>query len=180
MNYEESIEQLKKGAEQYEAQGKYTGDVSKAARRRAVGGQAPFAVVVTCSDSRVIPEAIFSCGIGDIFVIRTAGNVIGDHELASIEYAAHHLHVPLTVVLGHTNCGAVKAAMDGETDGHIGVITAAIQRVIDGEKNPGKALLMNTRNSVRRIRDDLGGSVPHKVVGAIYDIESGHVDWLDE
>ena len=110
MTAEESLAKLKTGAAAYAASGAFSGDVSEAVRQRTAEGQHPFATVVTCSDSRVIPEAIFSCGIGDIFVIRTAGSVIGAHELASIEYAAHHLHVPLTVVLGHTHCGAVGAA----------------------------------------------------------------------
>src|SRR5690606_26127797 len=82
--------------------------------------QHPFAVVITCSDSRVAPEIIFDEGIGDLFVIRTAGNLIGDLELGSIEYATEHLHTSLVVVLGHTECGAVKAFLEGgETCGHI-------------------------------------------------------------
>ncbi|MCX7971435.1 MAG: carbonic anhydrase, partial [Negativicutes bacterium] len=72
-------------------------------------GQHPFAVVVSCSDSRVPPEIVFDCGIGDLFVIRTAGEVVEDVEMGSIEYAVNHLGVKLVVVLGHTECGAVKA-----------------------------------------------------------------------
>ena len=138
------------------------------------------ATIVTCSDSRVIPEAIFSCGIGEIFVIRTAGSVIGAHELASIEYAAHHLHVPLTVVLGHMHCGAVGAAIAGETEGNVGVITRAIREVIGEETDPLKATRLNAENSVRRIREDLAGGGAHRVCGAVYDIETGHVTWMED
>lgn len=82
--------------------------------------QHPFAVVVTCSDSRLSPELIFDQGIGDLFVIRTAGNIISGVELGSIEYAVEHLGVKLVVVVGHENCGAVKAFVDGEeAPGHI-------------------------------------------------------------
>jgi len=82
--------------------------------------QHPFAVVLTCSDSRVAPELIFDQGIGDLFVIRTAGNIIGGVELGSIEYAVEHLGVRLLVVMGHENCGAVKAFVEGgKAPGHI-------------------------------------------------------------
>ena len=76
-------------------------------------GQRPIAIVVSCSDSRIPPEIVFDQGLGDIFVVRTAGHVLDDAALASIEYAAEHLHVPLAVALGHQDCGAVKAAVGG-------------------------------------------------------------------
>ena len=82
-------------------------------------GQHPHAIIVTCSDSRVIPETIFSAGLGELFVIRVAGNVIDDHQLGSIEYAAGHLGSPVVVVLGHTHCGAVDAAINSDPEGYI-------------------------------------------------------------
>ena len=178
MQAEESLARLKAGATQYAARGAYMGDVSAAMRQRLASGQAPFATVVTCSDSRVVPEAIFGCGLGEIFVIRTAGSVIGAHELASIEYAAHHLHVPLTVVLGHTHCGAVGAALAGEIEGNVGVITRAIRQAVGETTDPLQATRLNAANSVRRIRQDLQGGETHVVRGAIYDIETGQVTWL--
>lgn len=84
---------------------------NKAHRMKLVNGQHPFAVVICCSDSRVAPEVIFDQGLGDIFVIRNAGNVLDEHVLGSIEYAVHHLGVNLVIVLGHESCGAVGAAM---------------------------------------------------------------------
>src|SRR5678810_283084 len=83
-------------------------------------GQKPFVVVVSCSDSRVPPELIFDQGLGDVFSIRTAGNVIGDYELGSIEYAVEHLHCKLIVVLGHENCGAIQAYASSENENHTG------------------------------------------------------------
>ena len=77
-------------------------------------GQHPFAVVVSCSDSRVPPELVFNQGLGDLFVVRVAGNIVNEENLASIEYAVEHLKAPLIVVLGHTHCGAVKAAVAGK------------------------------------------------------------------
>ncbi len=78
------------------------------------GSQAPFAVVLTCSDSRVAPEVIFDRGIGDLFVVRDAGNVVDPLVIGSIEYGVGHLKAPLVVVMGHTNCGAVSAAVSGD------------------------------------------------------------------
>ena len=89
-----------------------SGDISRRIRMSTwAKGQSPYAIIVTCSDSRVIPENIFSAGIGELFVIRLAGNIIDDHQLGSIEYAAGHLGCRLVVVLGHTHCGAVDAAI---------------------------------------------------------------------
>lgn len=90
-----------------------SGDISRRIRMSTwAKGQSPYAIIVTCSDSRVIPENIFSAGIGELFVIRLAGNIIDDHQLGSIEYAAGHLGCRLVVVLGHTHCGAVDAAIN--------------------------------------------------------------------
>ena len=98
----------------YAAAASNDGDVSRELRRQtAEDGQSPYAVVLACSDSRVPPEHIFNAGIGELFVIRTAGNVVGEYELGSIEYGAEHLHAQLVLVLGHSGCGAVEAALNG-------------------------------------------------------------------
>ena len=86
-------------------------------RNALIDGQNPFAVVLTCSDSRVVPELIFDTGIGELFVIRVAGNITNTSSIASIEYAVAHLEVKLLVVLGHQNCGAVTAALAGDDNG---------------------------------------------------------------
>ena len=110
----EAIQKLKEGNARYLDASSNPGDISKLIRKKTCEeGQSPYAIVVTCSDSRVIPESIFSAGIGELFVIRVAGNVIDNHQLGSIEYAADHLGTNLVVVLGHTHCGAVGAAIGG-------------------------------------------------------------------
>ncbi len=100
-------------------------------RARTAAGQSPFAVVVGCSDSRVAAEIVFDCGLGDLFVVRTAGHLLGAEGLASVEFAVSALHVPLIVVLGHDRCGAIAAALDAfDHDrayaGHLGVIVERI------------------------------------------------------
>ena len=146
-------------------------------------GQSPYAIIVTCSDSRVIPESIFSAGIGELFVIRLAGNVIDDYQLGSIEYAAGHLGCRLVVVLGHTHCGAVDAAIHHEPEGYIKYITDEIKKAIGDEKDPYKASCRNVRHSVQEIEKSL--CIHHmeeetglRVVGAMYHIEDGSVEFL--
>lgn len=155
--------------------------------------QHPFAVVVTCSDSRVSPEIIFDEGLGDLFVIRTAGNLIGDLELGSIEYAVEHLGVPLVVVLGHTECGAVKAFLEGgECHGHIRQIVEALmqeqeeQQILAHEgKNLTACIEGNVVHGVAQIRQQpmIAEKMAQKqvnVVPMVYDVHSGKVTVLNE
>ncbi len=147
-------------------------------------GQKPYAIIVTCSDSRVIPEMIFSAGIGDLFVIRVAGNVIDDHQLGSIEYAAEHLGTGLVVVLGHTKCGAIDAVLTGHSSGYIKYIADEIEQAIGDEKDPYKACCLNVSQSVSTIEHSLQIQKDEeeyglKVVGAVYDLDSGKVTFLD-
>ena len=161
-----------------------SGDISRRIRLSTwTKGQSPYAIIVTCSDSRVIPENIFSAGIGELFVIRLAGNIIDDHQLGSIEYAAGHLGCRLVVVLGHTHCGAVDAAIHHQPDGYIKYITDEIKQAIGEETDPYKASCLNVRHSVREIEKSL--CIHHieeetglRVVGAMYHIEDGSVEFL--
>ena len=161
-----------------------SGDISRRIRLFTwTKGQSPYAIIVTCSDSRVIPENIFSAGIGELFVIRLAGNVIDDHQLGSIEYAAGHLGCRLVVVLGHTHCGAVDAAIHHEPEGYIKYITDEIKKAVGDEMDPYKASCLNVRHSVREIEKSL--CIHHieeetglRVVGAMYHIEDGSVEFL--
>lgn len=146
-------------------------------------GQQPYAIIITCSDSRVVPELIFSAGIGDLFVIRVAGNVIDSHQLGSIEYAAEHLGTGLIVVLGHDKCGAVDTAMNHEPDGYIKHITDEILKAIGNEKNEFKACCLNVKHSCEIIEHSLQIQKDEreyglKVLGAIYHLESGEVEFL--
>ncbi len=174
---EEALKKLKEGNARYIETNAYGGDVSSDKRAyNAINGQKPYAIVVACSDSRVIPEAIFSCGVGDIFVIRVAGNVIGDMELGSIEYAAGHLGVKLCVILGHTHCGAVGAAMGGDVHGKTALIAKEISSAIGCEKDEKTASMLNVVRQAKRLRRAMSWIT---VAEAVYDIESGAVEWND-
>ena len=163
-----------------------TGDISKEMRlQTAEQGQHPYAIVITCSDSRVSPESIFSAGIGDLFVIRVAGNVLDNHQLGSIEYAAEHLGTKLIVMLGHTRCGAVGAVLAGHSGGFIDYLLKDIALAIGDEKDAFKASCLNVQHGVQRIRRELKihPSEDEKgleVIGAIYHIEDGTVEFLPE
>jgi carbonic anhydrase len=166
--------------------------------RRALAagqGQHPLATVLTCSDSRVPPEIIFDQGLGDIFVIRVAGNVSATDEIGSIEYAVDHLATPLVVVLGHSQCGAVTAVVeDAKLPPNIAALVAPIKPAAAKarEDNPeaAKDVLLNAAikaNVWQSIADMLGQSpiIREKVrdgrvrvVGALYGIDSGQVQWL--
>ena len=161
---------------------KYIDIVDKARLRdTAENGQHPVAIVVCCSDSRVIPEQIFDAGIGELFVIRVAGNVLDRHQLGSIEYAAGHLDCDHIIVLGHTGCGAVTAALHGGGDGFIKYITDDILEAIGDVRDPYKACCINVEHAVARLKaefsehPEIGSAV---IEGAIYDIVSGEVSWL--
>ncbi len=114
-------------------------DIGDARRKELLDGQHPSAIVVTCSDSRVAPELIFDEGLGDIFVIRVAGNVLDPVSLGSIEYAAEHLHTHLLILMGHERCGAVTAAVDaaGKPEGNIGAIVAKILPAVKKARKQG-------------------------------------------
>ncbi|HEV8268896.1 MAG TPA: carbonic anhydrase [Thermoanaerobaculia bacterium] len=161
---------------------------NRARRKELASGQQPFAVVVSCSDSRVPPEIVFDQGLGDLFVVRVAGNVVDDTALGSIEYAVEHLGSRLVVVLGHERCGAVKAALDGgEAHGHVGslvhAIAPAVEKVKDAE---GDKLDLAVRANVSRVVEQLRGSEPLlkeavgkgdlKIVGMRYDLDTGKVE----
>ncbi|MBR6090823.1 MAG: hypothetical protein IKP86_12880 [Anaerolineaceae bacterium] len=150
-------------------------------KETAQNGQKPYAIIICCSDSRVIPEQIFSASVGDLFVIRVAGNVLDRHQLGSIEYAAAHLGCRLIVMLGHTHCGAVDAAVSGHADGYVSYITEDILEAAGSEKDPLKACRLNVLHGVTRIKNEFAEHpeiTGVEVRGALYDIEAGTVEWL--
>ena len=163
-----------------------------ARRRKEVleKGQYPFAAVVACSDSRVPPELVFDQGLGDLFVVRAAGNLLDDLGIASLEYAAAHLGVPLIVVMGHSKCGAVTAAVKGsEAPGRLSVIHAALASSVEKVKDrPGDVVDAAARENVKslvaaleRSEGSLKALVDRgalRVVGAFYDIERGLVEFI--
>ena len=165
-------------------------DQSEARRKEIAGTQEPFAIVLTCADSRVSPEIYFDQGLGDLFVIRNAGNVLGDEVLGSMEYAVGHLHVPLILVVGHERCGAVSAAVaGGHAEGHVSAIVEAIAPAVaasrgkDGDPvdNAVMAHAQLTAAALRASGPILSEAVKAgqvKVVAARYDLDSGRVTLL--
>lgn len=160
-------------------------------------GQHPFAALVSCSDSRVPVELIFDKGIGDLFIIRVAGNVIGEDETGSLEYAAEHLKVPLIVVLGHSECGAVTATVKGAAvEGSIKKLVEKISPAVESAKKSGPdlqgvymiraAIKENVKLGILNLKEksplikELVEKDKIKIVGAIYNIYTGEVEWLDE
>jgi len=167
-------------------------DESVEHRRKIAASQNPFAVIVTCSDSRVSPELIFDQGLGDLFVIRTAGNLLSDMEMGSIEYAVEHLRVNTVVVMGHEACGAIKALMSNQPfQGHIKTIIDSlqlepeIQQALESQ-NLEQAIKANVVHQVRALRTNLQKTITHAenrapvmVTGFLYSLESGRVIPLD-
>ena len=159
-------------------------------RKELTQGQKPFAVIIGCSDSRVSPEVIFDQGLGDLFVIRVAGNIIDAVALGSIEYAAEHLGTQLIMVLGHSKCGAVTATVQGgHAPGHILNIVDAIKPSVEKAKgHPGDLTDNTIRENVRRVTEQIRNSTPilsemYKngkvdVVSAYYNIDTGEVSLL--
>lgn len=165
-------------------------DSSLERRHELIQGQHPYAIIVGCADSRVPPELVFDAGLGDLFVIREAGNVVDDVVLGSIEYGVEHLGVKLVVVLGHESCGAITAAVAHTKEAHITSIMKAIQPAVNASKGQSgdavhNCVLANARHVAGQIRSAkpiLAKANAHgdiKVVAAIYDIESGTVSVLD-
>ena len=169
--FENTIDRLREGNKMY-----LRDRVCAEMRRQTASGQRPYAVILTCADSRVIPEAIFDAGIGELFVIRVAGNIPGRTQLASVEYAVHHLGVKTVVVLGHTNCGAVGAALAGEFEGLTGEITREIGDAIGNEHEPLAACKKNVEHGIKTVKEQVHGTFD--AVGAVYDIETGEVEFL--
>lgn len=181
---DEAKRRLVEGNEKFVASRTLSSDVSpETLLHFSQNGQQPYSIIITCSDSRVVPELIFSAGIGDLFVIRVAGNVIDSHQLGSIEYAAEHLGTGLIVVLGHDHCGAVDAAINHEPDGYIRYITDEIVKAIGDEKDEFTACCLNVKHSCEMIERSLLIQKDERkyglqVLGAIYHLESGEVEFL--
>ncbi len=177
---EDSLEILRRGNALFAKHVEYCGDITEErVVDAAENGQRPYAAIVSCSDSRVIPEVIFSAGIGELFVIRSAGNVVDDvNTIGSLEYAVGHLGCNLIVVLGHTKCGAIAETLNGFGEEHALQIIREISEAIGDEKDPDKASRLNVENSVRKISDVMQGREGLRVIGAMYDIHTGQVEFF--
>jgi carbonic anhydrase len=162
-------------------------------RRASVGNQTPFAAILACADSRVPPEIIFDQGLGDLFVVRVAGNIPGSDEIASLAYAAEHVGVDLILVVGHEGCGAVKTTIeviDGNLDpGEYAPLTQAITPAVEAARGSGASgadlLPASVEANVRLVTTQIPDRSPAiateierrkiAVVGSIYDLETGKV-----
>jgi len=189
----EALARLKAGNQRFIA-GKLEHPHQNPKRRGELAtGQRPFAIVLGCADSRTSPEVLFDQGLGDLFVIRVAGNILDDHVLGSIEYAVDHLGAQLIVVLGHQRCGAVQAAKEtldskAEAPAHINSIVAAIQPAVEATRGADveATIKANTDNVVRSLRSSEpvlkkeieAGSIT--VLGANYNLDTGTVAFTEE
>jgi carbonic anhydrase len=185
---EQALERLLAGNRRY-ATGRARRPNQNAERRAEIcGGQLPFAVILGCSDSRVPPEIVLDQGLGDLFVLRVAGNVIDDMIVGTIEMAVTHLHAPLVMVLGHSQCGAVTAVVAGdELAGHLPDLARVLQPAVDSAREMEGDLLANAvKQNALMMASQLRGSRPVlaplvaggrlNIVAAQYDLESGVVE----
>ncbi|MBU0529364.1 carbonic anhydrase [bacterium] len=157
-------------------------------RKDVLDGQNPFAVILTCSDSRVVPELIFDTGIGELFVIRVAGNIANTSTIASIEYAVAHLNVKLIVVLGHQNCGAITTALTGDNNGkNLDHLLSFIQPAISlsDSKRVDSVSLIHTKLTADKLIVEshiIAKAIENdalKIIPAYYNLESGKVDFFE-
>jgi carbonic anhydrase len=186
---EAALERLKAGHARFLAEKATPQVVDAKLRAQLAKGQAPFAVVLACADSRVSPELIFDQGFGTLFVLRVAGNVTGPDILGSVEYAVDHLRVPLVVVLGHENCGAVKAAIEDEDpEGNLGFL---LRQVHVGKHLPAdkkEALAAAIKSNVgfhaaeltkrSTILKDFAQSGRLQIATGVFSLSSGQIQWL--
>lgn len=195
---DQALELMKRGNAEFKTDAPYRAANDRDRRLAIARGQTPFAVLVSCSDSRVPPELLFGRGLGELFIVRNAGNTVDTTALGSIEYAVGVLGVPLVVVLGHQRCGAVEAAMEVVTKnatypGSIGrMIEPIVPAVLQAQaKNPSDLFMESVRTNVSRTVNRLRiGSEPIlldplkekklRIVGAAYSLDDGSVDFFDE
>ena len=187
----EALQRLLEGNRRYVGSRQTHPDQEPDRRLALRAGQHPFAVILGCADSRVPPEVIFDQGLGDLFVIRVAGNVLDDMILGSMEYAEIHLNTPLIMVLGHSRCGAVEATVEGgQMEGHISSLTSAIQPAVDRAKEQSGDLVENAvKVNAKMVAENLKTSGAHftelasagrlLIVAAYYDLETGVVEILE-
>jgi carbonic anhydrase len=195
MNRDEALARLREGNARFVAAEPQAWNADALMRQKlAAEGQHPMACIVTCSDSRVVPEILFDLSLGDLFVVRLAGNVVTPEAAASVEYAVEHLRVPVVVVLGHTQCGAMQAALEAgnaETSGPMGALLSRLRRAIESVRAKGfteaevyqAAINENARLGAEellrssRAVDEAAQSGHVTLLSAVYDLADGTVHW---
>jgi carbonic anhydrase len=192
---DESLQKIMDGNKRFASDKLMQKESCDVKRKELSTGQKPYAIVLTCSDSRVPPEVIFDQFLGDIFVIRVAGNVVDQIGLGSIEYAAEHLNSPLLFILGHSKCGAVKATLEakGKPEGNIGAIVKKIQPAAATAKKKGgsqdEVFETAIKENVKNVYNDVmtkSTIIPHlaqggklKIVAGEYNIATGKVEMIN-
>lgn len=193
---DEALQRLKDGNERFLRGEARFPTVRKETLADLAKGQHPYATILGCSDSRVPPELIFDADLGELFIVRVAGNVVSAEVMGSLQYAGAHLRTPLFVVLGHEGCGAVKAAVGTILEGiqHHSRIQILVDNIVPGlekldsrlttEQHLQQAVEHNVRWSIHQLLATPEGKAAveegrAKIVGAMYEIASGRVRWLD-
>jgi carbonic anhydrase len=184
-----ALAKLKEGNARFSSSKVSEGKPTAAKRAETAQAQHPFAIVLGCADSRTSPEILFDQNIGDIFVVRNAGNLVDDHTLGSIEYAVEHLGVRLVVVLGHERCGAVTAALAGESaPGHVQSLVRDIQPAVHAVRGKNGdvthlAVAEHARLMAAKIRNEasLGELAKEvRIISGVYDLDTGKVQWAND
>ncbi len=196
----EALERLRAGNRRFASEQRGPSmDTGEMRRSELLGGQEPFAVILGCSDSRVPAELVFDQGLGDLFVIRVAGNIVAPSQIGSVEFATARFGTRLVVVLGHTQCGAVQATLDelqrpSERQSQnlasiVDRIRPAVEDLVPWDRGPAalmhEAIRANVRQSVAQVRQgsdilqELIASDGLMIVGAEYSLETGVVDFFD-
>ncbi len=191
MSPDEAISELMAGNKRFVAQRSINPNQSKLRLKETAESQSPFAAILTCADSRVSPEIVFDRGLGDLFVVRDAGNIATSEEIGSLEYGVSVLNAKVIIVMGHQNCGAVQAAMKlGSTSGFIASIVNEILPAVEMAKQQNGELIYNaiTANVLLQkqkittspVISQLVAENKVKVIGAYYDLGTGKVDLLND
>jgi len=184
-----ALAKLKEGNARFSSSKVSQGKPTAAKRAETAQAQHPFAIVLGCADSRTAPEIVFDQNIGDLFVVRTAGNLVDEHALGSIEYAVDHLGARLIVVLGHTRCGAVTAALASDTaPGHVQSLVRDIQPAVKAAKGKDGNVTdltaaENARLMAAKIRNEasLGEFAKEvRIISGVYDLDTGKVEWAKD
>jgi carbonic anhydrase len=186
----EALERLKAGNVRFAEDKSGPKNIGKERRQELAKGQKPYAIILACADSRVTPELVFDTGLGEIFVVRVAGNVATPDIIGAMEYAVEHLHTPLIIVMGHESCGAVKAAVDGgKLEGNLGWLIKQVDVGKDLPKDPKAALDAGVKNNALAQARLLTEKSPvikefvHSkrvtIVPAVYSLSTGKVEWLE-
>jgi carbonic anhydrase len=189
-DWEGSLRELINGNQRFVSTGQDQPRQDAARRQEITGGQNPHTVILTCADSRVPPELIFDQGLGDLFVLRVAGNIIDPMIIASIEYAALHLETPLVVVMGHSDCGAMTATVaGGKQPGQLGGLVAVMEPAVRAARGVAADELVDqaSRINARQMALDLERCEPIlsnkvnsgqlRIISAFYQLTTGKVEF---